>query len=204
MAKAFNTVELLAALDDVGATAVAHREQLTIAVYGGSALMLASNFRFSSEDVDIAPLEKKPAWLDAVIAEIGKRHGWDADWMNDAVGFFLSASAGSDDHVFYGTFPRNSGSIGLKVFVPSAEYMLALKLKALRLTGSDKATNEQRDIQALMRVCDIKSPEDALNLLARYFPISAAAPEKLMFLLKHVLVDGDAHDGAPEYPRPGR
>jgi len=37
---------------------------LDIAIYGGSALMLASNFRFATEDVDIAELDQPwPDWL---------------------------------------------------------------------------------------------------------------------------------------------
>ena len=41
------------AFDEIGRAAVAAGTRLQIAVYGGSALMLASNFRFATEDVDV-------------------------------------------------------------------------------------------------------------------------------------------------------
>lgn len=49
---AFDRDQLLAALNEIGAAAVAQGTRLDIAVFGGSALRLASNFRFSTEDVD--------------------------------------------------------------------------------------------------------------------------------------------------------
>ncbi len=85
--KAFDRIGLLEALDAIGAAAVAHGTRLDLAVYGGSALMLASNFRFATEDVDIAEVGARPAWLDAVVAEIAARKGWSADWLNEAVAF---------------------------------------------------------------------------------------------------------------------
>lgn len=58
MAKRFDRGQLLAALDRFGEAAAANGQFLDIAVYGGAALMLASRFRFASEDVDIATLDR--------------------------------------------------------------------------------------------------------------------------------------------------
>ena len=57
MTVAFGRDALLDAFDRIGRAAVAAGTKLQIAVYGGSALMLASNFRFATEDVDIARRE---------------------------------------------------------------------------------------------------------------------------------------------------
>ena len=127
MTQAFTTDQLLAAFDLIGQAASRHDQHLDIAVYGGSALMLASNFRFSSEDVDIAPLGQWPDWLAAVVLEISQHNGWNADWLNEAVGVFLSSNAGEKDHILLGSFPRLADKTGLKIFVPTAHYMLALK-----------------------------------------------------------------------------
>jgi hypothetical protein len=204
MGTAFTTAELLAAFDTIGEAAVEQAATLTMAVYGGSALMLASNFRFASEDVDIAPLDPKPPWLATVVRTISEQNGWDRDWLNDAVGAFLSDRVRADDHLLFGTFPRGGGATGLKVLVPSAEYMLALMLKALRLLDPQKGETESREILGLMQVCGLQTVEEALRVLARYFPVSAAAPEKLVFLLKHLLATGKAADGTPRYPVAGR
>jgi hypothetical protein len=200
MAKAFTTDELLIAFDEIGAAAAGRDQVLELAVYGGSALMLASNFRFASEDVDIAPLDPWPDWLRDLVRAIGERNGWSDEWFNDAVGVHLSPQAGPADHVLLGSFPRR-GAAGMRVSIPTAEYMLALKLKALRLLDPSKGAEERRDIAALMKVCAITRPEDAVALLARYFPVSAAAPEKLLFPLKHINPDGEAAGGSPRYPQ---
>ena len=47
MTRALDRDKLLAAFDEIGRAAVAAGTRLQIAVYGGSALMLASNFRFA-------------------------------------------------------------------------------------------------------------------------------------------------------------
>jgi hypothetical protein len=199
MAKQFDRSQLLAALDRVGSVAAANGETIEIAVYGGSALMLASNFRYASEDVDIAQLRKPwPQWLEKVVSEIAEAHGWSEDWLNDAVAFHLSPLATTeDDHFEFGTFPRNRQPSGLKVFVPSAEYMLALKLKAIRINDPVKGEQETADILNLAKLLKLETPQEALAVLAKYFPTSAIDVEKHKFLLKHVW-NREVHD-APSY-----
>ena len=63
MSTAFDRDALLDAFDRIGYAAVDAGTKLQIAVYGGSALMLASNFRFATEDVDIAEIERRMAGL---------------------------------------------------------------------------------------------------------------------------------------------
>ena len=58
--------------------------KLQIAVYGGSALMLASNFRFATEDVDVSELAYPlPGWLAAVVDGLARENGWQDNWFND-------------------------------------------------------------------------------------------------------------------------
>src|SRR5262245_31060870 len=142
MPTAFDRDQLLAALNEIGEAAVVAHTRLDIAVFGGSALMLASNFRFSTEDVDIAEIARPwPDWLSNVVERIAKRNAWSEYWFNDAVNAFLSPAARPDkDLVFWGTFPHAADRTGLTVFVPTARYMLALKLKALRVAKFEKGT----------------------------------------------------------------
>ena len=92
MARALDRERLLAAFDEIGRAAAAVGTQLQIAVYGGSALMLASNFRFSTQDVDVSKLEQPwPEWLRQVVDKLATQNGWQADWFNDGVVFHLSA-----------------------------------------------------------------------------------------------------------------
>jgi hypothetical protein len=201
MAAAFDRDALLDAFDQIGRAAVLAGTKLQIAVYGGSALMLASNFRFATEDVDVSELEHPlPGWLAAVVDEIAKENGWLDDWFNDGVAFHLSPLADRAlDHLEFGTFPRDGTPPGLAVSVPSAEYLLALKLKAARVTDPLRGETERLDILNLMQVVGISTVEEAIALLGRYFPVSAASSEKQRFLLKNMNRKGG--NDAPKYPR---
>lgn len=140
---------LLDAFDAIGAAAAGAGQMLDILVYGGSALMLASNFRYASEDVDIAAIERPwPGWLEAAAAAVAARNRWPADWLSEAVAAHLSPLADrAADHVAFGTFPR-SGPPGLRVSVPTAEYLLALKLKARRIDNPGKGGSDASDCPA--------------------------------------------------------
>jgi hypothetical protein len=50
-----------------------------------------------------------------------------------------------------------------------------------------------------MQVVGISTIEEAIALLGRYFPMSAASSEKQRFLLKNMNREGGVD--APEYPR---
>jgi hypothetical protein len=201
MTAAFDRDALLDAFDRIGRAAALAGTKLQIAVYGGSALMLASNFRFATEDVDVSELEHPlPGWLATVVNEIAKENGWLDDWFNDGVAFHLSPLADRAlDHLEFGTFPRDGGPPGLAVSVPSAEYLLALKLKAARVTDPLRGETERLDILNLMQVVGISTVEEAMALLGRYFPVSAASSEKQQFLLKNMNRKGG--NDAPKYPR---
>jgi hypothetical protein len=184
MSGALDREALLDAFDQIGRAAASAGTKLQIAVYGGSALMLASNFRFSTEDVDVSRLEQPlPHWLAAAIRRIVRENHWQEDWFNDGVAFHLSPLADRDaDHLEFGTFPRDGSPPGLVVSVPSAEYLLALKLKAARVMDPLRGETERLDILNLMRVVDISTVEEAIALLGRYFPVSATSSEKQLFL----------------------
>lgn len=199
MAAAFDRDALLNAFDQIGRAAALAGTKLQIAVYGGSALMLASNFRFATEDVDVSELAYPlPGWLAAVVDTLARENGWQDNWFNDGVAFHLSSLADrARDHLEFGTFPRDATTPGLVVSVPSADYLLALKLKAARVTDPVRGETERLDI--LMKVVGISTADDAIALLGRYFPVSAASSEKQRFLLRNMSREGGVD--APEYPR---
>jgi hypothetical protein len=201
MSAAFDRDALLEAFDQIGRAAVEAGTKLQIAVYGGSALMLASNFRFATEDVDVSELKHPlPDWLAVVVDKIAKKNGWQGDWFNDGVAFHLSSLADrARDHLEFGTFPRDDTPVGLVVSVPSAEYLLALKLKAARILDPVRGETERLDIVNLMQVVGISTADEAIALLGRYFPVSAASSEKQRFLLKNMNLEGGID--APKYPR---
>jgi hypothetical protein len=101
--------------------------------------------------------------------------------------------------VEFGTFPRDGGPVGLVVHVPTAPYMLALMLKAIRVNEPKKGPQEGLDILNPSNVLGIKTSDEAIAILSRYFPKSADSPDKLRFVLKYLESLKGAHD-APRYP----
>lgn len=194
---------LLEAFDRLGMAAAENGTMIDIVVYGGSALMFASNFRFATGDVDIAPLgDDKPGWFDAAVTEIALDLGFKEgeNWLNDAVAFHLSRLATREaDHWEYGTFPRSGEAAGLRVYVPTAEYMLALKLKAMRVLDPSKGEQEQSDIQKLLQVNEVSDIEAAMAILGKYFPMSVQHDDK-RFLLKQLFSFDKEDADAPVYP----
>jgi hypothetical protein len=204
MSAAFGRDALLDAFDQIGRAAVLAGTKLQIAVYG-SALMLASNFRFATEDVDIEEIGQQwPAWLSNVAERIANENSWATTWLNDAVTFHLSSLAQADrDLTVFGTFPRLGENVGLCVFVPTARYMLALKLKALRISDFGKGQQDMADVAHLLKVLNLSEIERAIEILAEFFPKSASDADKQRFVLKRLLA-GDIAIDAPHYPRTDR
>jgi hypothetical protein len=85
------------------------------------------------------------------------------------------------------------------VSVPTAEYLLALKLKAFRIMDPLRGEADRLDILNLMRVVGIKTADEAVALLGKFFPLSAGSSEKQRFLFKNMDREGGAD--APKYPR---
>jgi hypothetical protein len=202
MSAAFDRDALLDAFDRIGYAAIEAGTKLQIAVYGGSALMLASNFRFATEDVDIAEIGGKwPEWLTSVVAALAHEKGWSEDWLNDAVTFHLSPLAELQrDHLPFGNFPRRTEAVGLTVFIPKARYMLAMKLKSLRISDFEKGAADMADTAHLLNVVGITEVEQAITVLAEFFPRSAADADKQRFVLKRLLSQ-EPVTNAPKYPR---
>jgi hypothetical protein len=201
MARALDRDKLLAAFDEIGRAAIAANTRLSIAVFGGSALMLASNFRFATEDVDIAEVSKPwPSWLVQVVERIAIQNNWSPNWLNDAVTFHLSPLAEAErDLAPFGTFPRREEKVGLTVSVPSPRYLLALKLKALRVADFIKGAQDMVDVANLLRVLGITEIESAIDVFAEYFPKSAEDADKQRYVLGYILAQPSSGD-APRYP----
>jgi hypothetical protein len=201
----FTKAELSQALQELGELCVQAGKVIDIAVYGGSCLILVSNFRFSSEDVDAVALEDQPL-VDEFSGKIALRHGWPPDWLNDGVRTYLSPAVESHDaHELFATYP-NESKPGLRVYVPIPEYMLAMKLMALRIapTGS----KDFEDIINLLRIVGIESKTSIVEFAARFYP-EARISAKLRLALDDLWnsyqakVASAAHE-PPEYLGRGR
>lgn len=164
-----SVAELHGALTDVGARAFAQGKTVELAIYGGSALMLASNFRVASEDVD-AVAATDQGLVDQLAREIAGERGWSPDWLNDGVRTYLSPNVDGlgQHHVLFGTYPDEQRP-GLRVFVPTAEYLLAMKLMAMRLDPAG-GHSDLGDILRLMEVVGIVDKAELQSFAEMFYP----------------------------------
>jgi hypothetical protein len=81
--------------------------------------------------------------------------------------------------------------------------MLALKLKALRISDFEKGQQDMADVAHLLKVLELTEIEQAIAILAEFFPKSAADADKQRFVLKR-LFSRETSTDAPRYPRTDR
>ena len=130
-------------------------------VVGGAAMALAYDHDRSTRDVD-ALFEPAPE-VRRIAEEMSAGHGLDPDWLNDAAKGYLP---GDDAH------PRIVfESESLLVQIPSPEYLLAMKLFAVR---------DDRDIQDAAVLCNTlgyTSAAECTALLASAYPTGLLLPK---------------------------
>lgn len=125
-------------------------------VVGGAAMTVTYDARPATRDVD--GIWHPSAEVRAAAGRVAARHeDIPADWLNDGVKGFLPG----EDH---GTGTVIYDGDCLTVSAPSAEYLLATKLLASRVS------RDEDDILLLYRLCGYTTVEQGLDLLERYYP----------------------------------
>lgn len=123
-----------------------------ICIYGGAGMVLVFDARAATRDVD-AVFRPKAEIMDAahVVAE---QLVLPSDWLNDGVKEFLSHNEELTD----GGIPELEGLANLRVFAPTAEYLLAMKCMAAR---SEELSDDRGDVQFLVRSLGLTTAEEA-------------------------------------------
>lgn len=157
---------------ELGRLARGDGKVIDVAIYGGSALMLASNFRVATQDV-AAVAESSQDTIARWAEEVARARGWPSDWLNDGVRTDLTdlnpnVNGLREHHTLLRAYPTEQEP-GLRIFAPSAEYILAMKLMAMRLdpTG-DKS--DLADIIYLITIVGCKTPQELIDFAANFYP----------------------------------
>ncbi len=147
--------------------------QLEICVYGGSAMLLAFHSRNATKDVDATLNPRKEG--NQLAAIVAKRLGLHEDWLNEDVRKFLGPDPREGRRELDLNIP------GLKIFVVTANYLLAMKAIACRrpLPGY---RGDQEDLLFLIRKLEIKSVDEIQQRLDRYFPDELITEENRLVL----------------------
>jgi hypothetical protein len=140
-----------------------------ICIYGGAAMCLAFKARPSTKDVDaiFAPVKA----IRNAARKIAERHSLNIDWLNFAVKMFVV----DHERTVLFDFPN------LKVYVPPPDYLLAMKILALRAESFDVD-----DVRYLTRELGVNSVEELTEIVASYYPYKVIAPEKI-FQLEEII-----------------
>ncbi|MDP3972960.1 MAG: DUF6036 family nucleotidyltransferase [Candidatus Nanopelagicales bacterium] len=162
--------EIIRLLEELGADLSAHGMKAQLFIVGGAAMTLAFNTRRLTRDVD-GVFEPKSV-VHAAARRIAARHeGLPDDWLNDAVKGLLP-----------GPDPEARVIIdqpGVSVSVPSARYLLALKVQAARIDRDDD------DIRFLARQCRASSADEVLSIAENVLGSKRLLP-KSQFIVQQI------------------
>lgn len=185
MAPAFDRTRLLLALERLGADLSARGLFVELAVYGGGALMLQFAWRRGTDDVDAVVREGfDEAALAPSIARVAEQLGLQPDWLNNAVGMFTPLDEDAALFTAAGLYPAE-GTPGLRTFLATPRYLLAMKLHALQ--NLDRGDRDLRDARQLAAHLGIR---DAAELHDLYVSIyDEAPPEEARLRFRSVLRD---------------
>jgi hypothetical protein len=160
------------AFDEMGTLAAARGITVEIAVYGGSCLVLASNIRNASGDVDAVFLvggKDVREIADAIAVQMDLPD----DWINESVKRLAPPPGDPKPNlILAGEYPRIPTSVvGLKVHLPTPAYLLAMKILANRsVSDTKKIDSDLSDAVALMKVTGLTTEQQLVDLLKECYP----------------------------------
>lgn len=138
-------------------------EPVRIMIVGGVFMLLMVKNRQSTEDVDVVlmdmadstePSPQTKAFQVAVRA-VARKHQLKRKWLNDDVAYFIRDMAPKPDATLW----RKYGQ--LHVYLPSKEYILALKLMVFR-------QKDVNDVEALTKELGVETREQAQAIVDRF------------------------------------
>ena len=163
--------QILDALRDLDKLARTAKLTVDLAIYGGAALALAFDMRAATRDVD-AVIHSHRQFVRDAVRQIAVDRNWPNDWLNDGVKGFVSAAEQLRlMHDF-----QASAEGGLRVHIPTPEYLLAMKCMAMRLDDPD-AAHDISDIKNLAKLLGLRSADQFFNLIGQFYPNSRIAPK---------------------------
>jgi hypothetical protein len=156
------------AFREMGEILVRQRKVGEIAVYGGAAILLQFDATFATRDVD-AVIEGAHGAVQSAAQEVARRRDWPTGWLSEAVSAYLPRNRDLRSHASYPSESR----VGLRVYVAPPEYILAMKLAALRVRSRDL-----EDAAMLARETGRTTAEALRDLHARFFPDQPLDPRR--------------------------
>jgi hypothetical protein len=159
--KPLTKTDILRALNRLGALARTKGLTLEVALYGGAVFTVVYGSRDSTKDVDAIVRPSSPARQ--LARQVAREQELPEDWLNDDVRQFLAAVEEKRQLASTEIGP------GLAVSVPTAAYLLAMKVNACRAPLPGYA-GDQDDITFLVRKMGLKTFGEVEAIYHRFFP----------------------------------
>jgi len=158
--------ELFGALDDE-----LRKQGVTgeVGICGGAVMCLVFQAREATKDVD-AIFEPTQEIREAA-SRVAKRLGIPEDWLNDAAKAFFHADPPRQDVL---SLPN------LRVWAPTARYMLAMKCISARFDSHDLD-----DTKFLIEYLQLQAPAGVFEIIEAYYP-KRLIPPKTQFLVEEL------------------
>lgn len=152
-----------------------------LCLFGGTAMVLAFTARLTTKDVDA--VFQPAATIRELARSIATELDLPADWLNDGVKGFVSAH----HETTTGELPQFPN---LRLTMPVPEYLLAMKCFAARIASAEgEGPSDVSDIVFLIRRLGLKSPEEVLDLVRRYYS-AERIPMKTQYLVESLFEEG--------------
>lgn len=151
----------LTALKYLGEAAKKRGIKLEIAIYGGAAMILRFDVRERTNDIDVKVRGMTPAELFPLSLDIGEELGLEPGWINTAISIFTSSVEEMAD------FDCIDICDNLSVFLASPQYLLAMKIMAMRL---DAESHDVADINFLLDKLELENFDEILEIVKAYYP----------------------------------
>ncbi|PIR16360.1 MAG: hypothetical protein COV46_08675 [Deltaproteobacteria bacterium CG11_big_fil_rev_8_21_14_0_20_49_13] len=141
-----------------------------VGICGGAVMCLVYNARASTKDVDAIFEPTKE--IRRASRSVAKKFGLDENWLNDAVKGFFHSNPPKEDIL---------NLSHLRVWAPSAKYMLAMKCISARFD-----TLDGDDTVFLIKHLALKNAEDVFKIIAEYYPHNKI-PAKTQFWIEEIM-----------------
>jgi hypothetical protein len=154
-----------------------------VCLLGGAVMVLAYRTRAATKDVDAI---FQPAQIIRELARsVQEEMDLPENWINDGAKAFVS--------------PRHEAVAAdlpqfehLRVLAPTPEYMLAMKCMASRIPARPEDHGDLADIAFLVHHLRLASAEEALTIVARYYP-EDQVPVRARFVIEDIFSQGSPH-----------
>ncbi|HWS85263.1 MAG TPA: DUF6036 family nucleotidyltransferase [Ktedonobacteraceae bacterium] len=158
-------------LQMVGEELAAKGQKGKILLVGGAVMILIVGNRNSTRDID-GSFEDGAQAIREAVSHVAAREGLPADWLNDGAKGFLYSQPPV-------TLWRDY--LGLEIYLPSLDYLLAMKIVA----GRDQ---DIEDAKALIWKLGILKTQEVLEVLEKYIPVRLLTP-RVQYTVEDLFVE---------------